>query len=222
MPKTRNASVYNPGAPPLRMDFYYELLLSKVGQLHTAGYFIVFSVAFLEAVVLVGGIVPGATIVVFAGALASKGQFHPGLLMAVAAAGAIFGDAASYWLGLHATGRFKAYNHYLKPEYLETTHKFFEKHGASSIFFGRFVGVVRMLVPFVAGLSKMEVRKFFLWNILSGVAWSVSHVLLGFSLGKAWRRFEVWSGRMAILVVILAVIGVAAWFLRRWLIKPAK
>ncbi len=201
------------------MDFVYEHLLPKITHLHNAGYLIVFAVAFLESLVLVGGIVPGATLVVFAGALASKGQFHLAPLIALAAAGAILGDGVSYWLGLHGTGWFKDYNRYLKPEYLDKTHEFFQKHGASSIFFGRFVGVIRMLVPFVAGLSKMDARQFFLWNAVSGVAWGVFHVLLGFSLGKAWRRFEVWSGRVAILVVIAAAVGLAAWLIRQRLVR---
>ncbi len=199
---------------------YYDLFLAKIQPLHQAGYFIVLAAAFLESLVLVGGVVPGSTLVVFAGALAAEGQFRLVPLMGAAVAGAILGDALGYWLGLHGTGLFKDYRRYLKPEYLETTHKFFEKHGASSIFFGRFVAVVRMLVPFVAGLSKMEAKQFFLWNVVSGVAWGCSHVLGGYFLGKAWRRFEVWMGWTAVIAVAAALLAGAVWLIRRRLGKP--
>lgn len=201
---------------------YFSGLLPAIEHFHMLGYWLVFLVAFLESLVLVGIVIPGATMVIFAGALAAQGYFEPGDLIWFAAFGAILGDSLGYWLGRHGTGFFKDSNKIFKLSHLETSTRFFQKHGAKSVFLGRFVGLVRMMVPFVAGLSHMEAKRFYFWNIFSAFAWATSHVLAGYFLGQAWRIFEVWTSRVGLFLGALALVVFCAYWAKRLAFKYGK
>lgn len=203
------------------MDFIAEWL-PKLEHFRLLGYWLILLITFLESLVLVGGLVPGTTTVLLAGALAAHGYFDAGDLIWFATAGAILGDGLSFWLGGHRTGWFKESNRFFKASYLEAGKAFFQKHGAKSIFLGRFVGVARMLVPFVAGLTGMAPRRFYFWNITSALAWSVSHIAAGYFLGEAWRTFAVWTSRGAIFLAALAVVILCLNLLRRALLKQGR
>lgn len=196
--------------------------LPQLEHFRVLGYCFILMVTFLESVVVVGALVPGTTIVLLSGALAAQGYFDAATLVWFATAGAILGDGLSFWLGVHKTGWFNETSRFFKPCYLEAGKDFFQRHGAKSIFLGRFVGVVRMLVPFVAGLSRMEPRRFYFWNIVSGFAWSVSHVLAGYFLGEAWRSVEVWASRGGIILAALAAAALCAWLLRHAIVRKCE
>lgn len=196
------------------MDYLAELL-PKIEHLHSLAYWLLLLVTFLESMVLVGLIVPGATLVIFAGSLAAQGYYDAAALIWFAAIGAILGDGLSYWLGRHGTGFFKEGNKVFKYHYLETGTRFFQKYGTKSIFFGRFVGPIRMMVPFVAGLANMEARRFYAWNVSSAFAWAISHVLADYLLGQAWRTFEVWTSRVGLALGALILFVAFVYWLKR-------
>lgn len=194
---------------------YIDSLLPTLEHLHTLGYWLVLLVAFLESMAFVGVIIPGTTLVLFAGSLAAQGYYSPVGLFWFATAGAMLGDGLSFWLGQHGTGLFKESNRFFKPRLLDKGNDFFEKYGPKSIFLGRFVGPVRMLVPFVAGLAHMPSRRFYFWNIISAFAWSSSHILAGYLLGRAWKVFEVWTDRAGIILgVLILLVGGVYWIKR--------
>ena len=178
------------------MDFMTHILLPALSHLGVWGYWLVFFIAFAESVVLVGEVVPGSTLVIFAGFLAAQGIWDIGDLMWFAALGAILGDGVSYYLGTKGTGFFHNENKFLKAVHLERGERFFKKHGEKSIFLGRFLGFLRPLVPFVAGLSKMDLRRFLFWNVISAVLWAVSHLLIGYFFGSAFAVIESWTTRV--------------------------
>jgi len=175
-------------------------LIPKLEHFRILGYWVVLLFSMLESLVLVGVIVPGAVLVVFAGAMAARGYFDLGDLIWFAIIGAVLGDGFSFMMGKRGTGIFNDTNRFLKSSYLEAGQEFFLKHGAKSVFLGRFVGLVRAVIPFVAGLSGMDARRFYFWNVLSAVAWAVSHLLTGYFLGQAWQLVEVWSSRVGIFL----------------------
>ncbi|TWJ32389.1 LssY C-terminal domain-containing protein [Geobacter argillaceus] len=194
-------------------------LLPQIGHFRIQGYWLVLLASLLESLVLVGVIVPGAVLVVFAGALAAQGYFDLGDLIWFAAVGAVLGDGISFLLGQHGTGLFKETNKVLKASYLEAGEQFFRKHGAKSIFLGRFIGLVRAVIPFVAGLSGMAAKRFYLWNILSAFAWAASHLLAGYFLGQAWQMVEVWTSRAGIFLTALILVLFCANLLKRFIVK---
>lgn len=161
--------------------------------------------------VIVGSIVPGAMFVIFAGILASKGLYDVGDMIIFASLGAILGDAVSYYLGTRGTRLFKAGNRFLKAELLEKGIKFIGKHGGKSILIGRFVGPLRSILPFVAGLTRMKMGNFMLWNIVGGILWSIAHVLIGYFFGGSLALVHKWSLLVTIFVLGTISVVVILW-----------
>ena len=172
------------------------------------GYWAVFFVSFLESFAFVGAFIPGALFVVLMGALAAKGFYLPVILIGFAAPGAILGDILSYYLGRRGTKLFGEENKILKLSHLEQGENFFKKHGNKSVFLGRFIGPLRPLIPFIAGLMHMRFRTFFFWNVTSAILWSIFYVLVGYFFGTAWRASGAWPGRIGAVLFILIAGGV--------------
>ncbi len=180
------------------------------------GYWLVLLFSLLESLAFVGVVVPGAVVVVFAGSLAAKGFFDLGDLVWFASAGAILGDGISFRMGKGGHIRFREENRIFKPGLLEKGEMFFARHGGKSIFLGRFFGLIRAVIPFVAGLSGMEPKRFYLWNIASGIIWAATHLLAGYFLGQAWRIVEIWSTRFGVVLAAVLLLAMVAWWLKRF------
>ncbi|MFZ2655223.1 MAG: LssY C-terminal domain-containing protein [Victivallales bacterium] len=179
------------------------------------GYLIAFLLAFLESLAIVGGLIPGTTAIVMLGFMCYRGYLNIYVLMAVTVLGAVLGDSVSYWLGTKGTHLFKEENRFLKARHLDMGQKFFDKHGNKSIFLGRFIGIIRPMIPFAAGLSRMNYRVFLFWNVFSGIVWGVSHIYIGYFFGGAFKIIESWSTRVSVLFIILVVIVILFWLLAR-------
>jgi undecaprenyl-diphosphatase len=170
------------------MNFFNHIfeILTNLGF---GWYWIILFFSFLESLVLIGEFVPGTTLVVFVGFMSAQGFLNIGNLIWIVAISAIFGDGLSFYLGAKGTHFFRNENKFLKLAHLEYGEKFFHKYGGKSILLGRFIGPLRSIVPFIAGLSKMDKKKFLYWNILSGFLWSIFYLFLGFFLGNMLSSF---------------------------------
>lgn len=185
----------------------------------------VFLIAFLEALVGIGLVMPGSVLTVFSGWLAFQGKAPIAMVMAAAAFGALFGDLVSYGLGARY-GELLWNNRWLKTlrkqrGMVQLAEIFFIEHGGKSVFFGRFLGPIRGLVPFVAGASRMRPGAFFGYALFSGILWGISYPGLGWLGGSSWQRAETLAGRLGLLVCLgLAVTLGVAWlrhhFLPQW------
>jgi len=183
------------------------------------GYLLVFAGATLESAAFLGFIVPGETLVIVSGVLASLGIFDVTELIIVVAAGAIVGDNVSYHLG-RRLGRAWLLRHGgrvgLHESRLERVERVYERYGGPAVTFGRFVGFLRPLVPFVAGAARMPYARFLGFNLLACVAWAVVTVLLGYFVGESWELVERWIGRAGLVAVALvALIAAFVWYRRR-------
>jgi len=188
-----------------------------IEQYQAWGYWIIFFVSSLESLAVVGLLMPGTTVTVIFGLLASEGLFSIWWLMLLAFVGAVIGDGISYWLGHKGLGYLKGETKILKAAHLELGKKFFEKHGTKSVFIGRFIGPLRPLIPFVAGMMHMRVRSFFFWNVTSAVLWSACYVLFGYFFGNAWRVMGVWPHRITAVLMIILVSIIVYYFRYKWL-----
>jgi len=199
-----------------------DFLIDLIGHHPSWGYAVVFLVATLECSAFLGLIVPGESVVLFAGFFASRGLFDLGDLILLVAAGATLGDSIGYEVGLRLGRPWLL--HFgrrvgLRPAHLERAEAFFDRHGGKAILLGRFVGFARVLVPFVAGSSRMPYRRFLPWNALGGFLWSASFALLGYFLGESWGIAERWLGRASVLVLGGLILIVALLWIWRWMVR---
>lgn len=197
------------------MDLFQEVIM-KIAEWGALTYLIVFVVAFAESIAFIGILIPGAVLVAAAGFVASQGALHFVPLSLIAAAGAIGGDIVSYYIGRNRLGKFSGDGKIIRKSLIERGEVFFKKHGIKSVFLGRFVGPIRPIIPFVAGMLRMDERKFIFWNVLSGIGWGFLYAGIGFFFGHMWKTVELWSSRATVLVFNLAIIFTALYLLKRF------
>ena len=189
-----------------------EKLFDIISLLGNWGYLVLFLAAFLESAAFMGFLVPGETVVILSGFLAFQGYLKLGDCMVIIALGAVLGDTVGYGIGKTVgRGYFERHKRllFLKESHIQKTDQYFRKHGGKTVFLGRFVGLLRAMVPFTAGISKMPYGKFFTYNIAGGICWAVTFTLLGYFFGQSWQLIEKWSGRAGLFVffIILVVAG---------------
>jgi membrane-associated protein len=166
----------------LHVDTYLNEIISHYGAWT---YGLLFFVIFMETGFVVTPFLPGDSLIFAAATFAARGALNPWLMFILLSIAAVGGDTANYWVG-HAIGA-KAYTgevKWIRKEYMDRTHTFFEKHGGKTIFLARFVPIIRTFAPFVAGVSEMSYRHFITWNLVGGVTWVATFTLLGFFFGN--------------------------------------
>lgn len=196
-----------------------QRILHFISLLGQWGYLIIFLGAFLESAALLGLIVPGETMVVIAGILASQGYFDLGDCLIVVTLGALLGDSTGFLLGRN-TGREYFDRHrrlfFLKKKHLDKVDSYFQKHGGKTVFFGRFVGFLRALAPFTAGMAKMPYPKFLRYNAPGGILWAIGFTLLGYFFGRSWHLIERWAGRIGVFVFLMILVIAGFGYLYRF------
>jgi membrane protein DedA with SNARE-associated domain len=196
-----------------------QYLLDLVARLGAWSYLIIFAAAALECAAFAGLLVPGESLVLASGFLAHQGILHLVPVMIAAATGAVVGDNIGYFLGfrlgrewlLRRGSRFG-----IRKRGLAKVERFFQRQGPEAVFFGRFIGFARALVPFVAGASDMPYRKFVLYDALGAVLWTIGFVTLGYVLGASWQVAEQWIGRSGLILgAIVLLVILVIWIHRR-------
>ena len=181
----------------------------------TYGYWAVGGIVGLESL---GLPLPGETALVLAALYA--GSHHDlsiwGIIIS-AAAGAVLGDNAGYWLGREFGYRFlRRYGGYvgLTDTRIKLGQYLFLRHGTKVVFFGRFVAILRILAAFLAGANQMEWRRFLIANATGGIVWACIFGLAAYIFGSALVQVTAALGTALVIVAALVIIG-ATWFLRR-------
>lgn len=197
-----------------------DWLLHSVEGLGPWAYLIIFVIATAESAAFLGLLAPGESIVLFAGFLAEQDVLSLKILIPVVVIGATLGDSIGYEVGRHF-GRAWLLRHGrhlgVTEQHVDRAHAFFEKHGPKAVFFGRWVGFARALVPFIVGSSRMKYRTFLLYNAMAAISWGVGTLLIGYFAGASWRAVEKWIGRGGLIIGVLVVliVGGVVWWRRR-------
>ena len=171
------------------LDFFIHLdkhLFAFVQDYGAWTYLFLFLIVFCETGLVVTPFLPGDSLLFVAGALAATGSLNIGFTVTLLSVAAVLGDTVNYWIGSfmgHKISQEK-YRHIFKPEYLERTHNFFEKHGAKTIILARFFPIIRTFAPFLAGAGKMSYRKFFFYNVAGALIWIFILTLAGYFFGN--------------------------------------
>jgi len=192
----------------VHLDKHLEQIIQQYGAWT---YLLLFITIFCETGLVVTPFLPGDSLLFAAGALAPRG-LDPNWLFLLLSAAAIFGDTVNYWIGAWIGPRaFSGEIRFLKKEYLDRTHRFYEKYGGKTIILARFVPIVRTFAPFVAGIGAMSYGRFILYNVVGGVAWVAIFVYLGYAAG---RSLEGWFPLVIVAIILISVMPMAVEFLR--------
>ncbi len=149
-------------------------------------YVALFAIVFAETGLLIGFFLPGDTFLFILGVIAGAGDLNVIWLILLLSLAAILGDSFGYYLGKEfgMVMSMKSDTWYFKQSYVKKTQAFFEKYGSRTILYARFIPVVRTFAPFVAGMGNMHYYKFLMYNVVGGIFWVTSMILLGYFLGN--------------------------------------
>lgn len=180
-------------------------------------YLVVGALVFGETAVFLGFVVPGETAVVLGGVLASRGHVTLWLLIVVAVAAAVAGPAVGYEIGRRMGDRIFASRLLARvPGGVQRARTLLAEHGGLGVLAGRFVAVVRALMPAAAGAADVPYRTFWVFNVIGAVIWGTGYSLLGYLAGSAYTEVERRVGTgLAIVVAAVVVAALAAWVIRR-------
>ena len=198
----------------LHLDRYLADIIQHYGAWT---YALLTVVIFCETGLVATPFLPGDSLLFAAGALAALpgAPLNIGLLFALLGAAAVLGDTVNYWIG-HLVGprAFSGNVRFLKKEYLDRTHEFYERCGGKTIVIARFVPIVRTFAPFVAGVGSMSYRRFIVYNVAGGVLWVAVCLSGGYPFGNipfVKRNFSL----VILAIVFLSVLPGVVEYLRQ-------
>jgi membrane-associated protein len=194
-------------------DFFNQLFSSDgLRELITSGGVpLLAAIIFAETGLLVGFFLPGDTLLLMTGLLASTGVITIGLVpvIVILVVAAIIGNSVGYWIGAKAGKKLfeRPDSRFFKREHLLKTHAFYEKYGGVTMILARFIPIVRTFAPVVAGAVDMDVKKFTLYNIVGGVLWITSVTLLGYYVAQSIPGLDKYIYLAIIFVVALSFVA---------------
>jgi membrane-associated protein len=174
----------------------------------TLALLLIAALVFGETAVFLGFVIPGETAAVLGGVLASRGRVSLPLLIVVVVAAAVTGPLIGYEIGRHLGGRVIAARRMRRvASGMDRAQEVVHRRGGLAVLLGRFVAILRALMPAVAGTTRMPYRTFLIYNMLGGLIWGVGYCLLGYVAGSAYAAIERTVGTGVAIVVAVAVLG---------------
>ena len=175
------------------------------------------AIVFAECGLLLGFFLPGDSLMFTAGLFVANGAIGAPLWLVclVLVAAAVLGNACGYWIGRAAGPAIfdKPRSRLFNPAHVLKTQEFFDKYGNRAIVLGRFVPVVRTFITVMAGVGRMEPKRYLTYSLIGGVAWAAGVTLLGFWLGQfAFVRANI--ELILILIVAVSVLPIAVELVR--------
>ena len=174
----------------------------------TIGIVGLFGVIFAESGLFFGFFLPGDSLLVTAGLLASQGFFRIEVLMPLLIFAAIAGDSVGYWFG-RKVGQaiFKKEDTFLfKKSHITKAHAFYEKHGGKTIIIARFIPIIRTFAPIVAGAVDMTYKKFISFNVFGGIFWVSLMLLFGYFLGNVFPNIDKYLLPVIAVIILLSIL----------------
>lgn len=180
-------------------------------------FWIVLGIIFAECGILIGFFLPGDSLLFITGLLIASGAITVNIVVAclLLFLAAVIGNITGYWIGYKAGPALfrKPDSRLFRKEYVDKTHDFFEKYGARAIVLARFVPIVRTFITAIAGVVRMDFRRYVIFSAVGGVAWAIGVTLAGYYLGSI-EFVEKNIEMILILVVFISVIPIVIEYVR--------
>lgn len=190
-----------------------------VRLLHTYTYPVLVLLVLLESL---GIPLPGEIALVTASAIAGSGSVSIGIVITLAALSASVGGILGYWIGVRGglplIARYGGYVG-VRQHHIDRAHAFFERNGAKTILFGRFIALLRTWASIIAGAAAMSFRQFVVYNTIGSVVWAVVFGFLGYYFGKDLPLLEKYISRFSLAVLAVGAVAVLAFF---WIRKRGR
>ena len=204
----------------LHVDRHISLLIQNFGNW---SYLVLFIIIFAETGLVVTPFLPGDSLLFAVGTFAAIGSFDIVWLFVVLVSASIIGDSVNYAIGKYFGD--KAFrdgkSRFFRKEYLDKTHKFYEKYGGKTIILARFVPIIRTFAPFVAGMGRMDYRYFITYNIVGGLLWVSLFLFCGYFFGNMPIIKENFAIAIYVIIVV-SVLPIAIEFVKHHAAKKVK
>ena len=194
--------------------FVQPIVHFVMSSISSLGYFGVFWAMAIESACIP---VPSEIIMPFSGFLAFKGQFNLLAVSIVGAFGNLAGSLLAYYIGrwgglplVEKYGKYVLISHHD----IQKAHRWFDRHGKSTVFFTRLIPVVRTFISFPAGVSEMNVGVFSLYTFLGALPWSLFLAYVGYKLGANWGALGIYFHKADLAIGIMIAAGIA-WYIWR-------
>ncbi len=196
----------------LHIDEHLSVVVAQYG---TLTYALIFVILFCETGLVVTPFLPGDSLLFAAGSLAGIGVFDIRVLIPVLFTAVVLGDNTNYWIGVWAGPRiFVGGTHrWLRKEYLDRTHRFFERYGRKAVILGRFVPIVRTFTPFVAGLGRMRYRTYLMFDVMGTTLWISLFAVGGYLFGNLKFVKQNFSA-IVIAIILISIAPIAIEWIR--------
>jgi membrane-associated protein len=193
----------------------FNRLSDLPGLIQWAGYVGLTTIVFVETGLLIGFFLPGDSLLVTAGLLASQGHIDVYLLGTLLSVAAIVGDSVGYTIGKASGPRLFAKEDSLlfNKKHLIRAHDFYQQHGGKTIVLARFIPIIRTFAPVVAGMAQMDYRRFITYNVFGGLLWVWSMLFTGYFLG---RYVPGIGDHIEIVILVIIFLSVLPIFMRRF------
>ncbi len=199
---------------------YLQHLIDPEKLLREGGFYVVMFVIFAETGLFFGFFLPGDYLLFLAGMFVATGKLDVNIYVLIVGllVAAISGNFTGYWFG-RKTGPVlyqRKDSFFFKKRFLKAAEAYYNKQGAFALIMGRFVPIVRTFAPIIAGVVKLDFRKFALYNVLGAIFWIASLTLLGYFLGKKFER-EINQYLLYIILgfIVITTLPVIIAFLRK-------
>ncbi|TQF69095.1 DedA family protein [Rhodococcus spelaei] len=178
-------------------------------------YAVVTALVFTEDALLLGFVIPGETAAILGGVVASQTHAQLWLMIVLVVAAAVLGDTVGFGIGRRVGPRILQLPFLTGRRRLDGAQELLRRHGGPAVFVGRFVAFIRTVMPPLAGISGMPYRRFLAFNSVAALVFGVGNVLLGFVAGNSYEKVEKAVGGGTGVLIAVAVLAVAIWWLRR-------
>jgi membrane-associated protein len=186
--------------------------LSPETIIRIGGVALLLIVVFAETGLFFGFFLPGDSLLFTAGLFCQTDfiKLSPEVLILLLITAATLGTATGYFFGRWAGDFFshRKENFFYRKKYVELTQEYLQKHGMMAFVFGRFIPVVRTFLPILAGIAKINVQKFWVYNLLGATLWVVSVVMAGYWLSQLFPNLTNYLGLIAIVMIAVSTLPV--------------